>query len=382
MTAIDAYADLDLAAIARTRRVAPYTPGAIALAGQAASCDAICYVSNIENHPAVLRRLLSGRPLWGNAAATLVLVRDPAQVAHTLGAPGVEPRKEADTDSSPEAAGEPGVEPGVDPGVVVPRVRASAPRAGTAAAEVRWLLKPRASGGGQGIHPWHPGLRVTRGHILQERIAGSPASILFVADGRACVPFAVTRQLIGDRHFGAAPYRYCGNILPPADDARWGLASPLWRGSRRIAEVATRAFGLVGVNGVDFIAQHGVPVPIEVNPRFTAAMELAERRDGLSVFAAHVAGCTDRLTELSIPGARGEAFGKALVFARRPVTVGDTRQWLDDPDIRDVPNPGSYIGQGSPICTVFASGRTTAECYARLTQRADDIYASIEASKR
>jgi predicted ATP-grasp superfamily ATP-dependent carboligase len=136
------------------------------------------------------------------------------------------------------------------------------------------------------------------------------------------------------------------------------------------------------VNGVDFIVRGGIPIPIEVNPRYTAAMELAERRNGVSVFAAHVAGCTDRLTELSIPAPRRGAFGKALVFARGPVTVGDTRPWLDNPDIRDIPNPGSFIGQGSPICTVFATGRTTAECYARLAQRADDIYAAVEGSKR
>jgi predicted ATP-grasp superfamily ATP-dependent carboligase len=264
----------------------------------------------------------------------------------------------------------------------VPRLRVCAPATGTAAARVRWLLKPRASGGGHGIHHWHPGLPVPRDQVLQERIAGTPASILFAGDGRNCLPFALTRQLIGDRRFGAPPFRYCGNILPPPGDTTWGRPSSLWRTACGVAEEATRAFGLVGVNGVDLIVRRGRPVPIEVNPRYTAAMELAERRDGMSVFSAHVAGCTDHLSDVAVPATLPGASGKALVFARRPITVGDTRRWVDDPDIRDVPSPGSHIGLGSPICTVFAAAPTSAECYARLTQRADAIYATVEGSKR
>jgi uncharacterized protein len=350
VAAIDGYADLDLAAIAQAKRLAPYSAQAAAAAGRTIPCDAICYVSNIENHPGALRQLIAGRPLWGNSAATLVRVRDPVKLADAL----------------------------ANAHVNVARLRARAPHAATAAAGVGWLIKPRASGGGHGIRVWEPGQLVSRQHVLQERIAGSPASILFVADGRACIPFGLTRQLIGERRLGAAPFRYCGNILPPSDDPRWGLSSSLWWSAGELACVVTRAFGLVGVCGIDFMVRRGRPVPLEVNPRYTAAMELAERRDRLSVFSAHVAGCTNRLAELSIPSSRPGASGKALVFARRSVTVGDTRQWLRNPDIRDVPSSGSRIGRGSPICTVFATADTTDECHAALLRRAADIHTAVE----
>jgi predicted ATP-grasp superfamily ATP-dependent carboligase len=140
----------------------------------------------------------------------------------------------------------------------------------------------------------------------------------------------------------------------------------------------TRGFGLIGVNGVDLIVQRSRPTPIEVNPRFTAAMELVERRDGMSVFAAHVAGCLGRLQDVPTPTARPGAAGKAIIFARRPVTVGDTHEWRRDSDIRDIPPPGTYIGRGSPICSVFAHGDTTAACYAGLTEKAADIYAALD----
>ena len=159
-------------------------------------------------------------------------------------------------------------------------------------------------------------MAVPRGHILQEQIAGVAGSIVFAADGRNAVPVAITRQLIGERAFGAPAFRYCGNVLAPSRDAVWGDDTPLWREAVAIAAAATRAFGLSGVNGIDFIVRRGHPVPIEINPRFTAAMELAERRDGISIFAAHVAACTGRLSRYRPLRARARgtgAAGKAIV---------------------------------------------------------------------
>jgi uncharacterized protein len=350
VSAIDGFADLDLAAIAHARRVSPYSARAVATAGRSDRCDAICYVSNLENHPAALRRLVGTRVLWGNAPSTLLRVRDPLELARVLEAAGVDH----------------------------PRLRVRAPVTKGRDGNIRWLLKPRASGGGHGISLWRLGLRVSRSQVLQERIAGTPASLLFVGDGRDAVPFAFTRQLTGDRRFGAAPFRYCGTLLPPADDGRWRLGSPLGRAACSIARVITREFGLVGVNGVDLIVRRGRPIPIEVNPRFTAAMELVERRDGLSVFGAHVAGCLGRLVDVSLPAPRPGGIGKAIVFARRPVTVGDTHAWRRDSDIRDIPPPGTHIGAGSPVCSVFAVGETTSACYTRLEERVAGIYAALD----
>ena len=47
--------------------------------------------------------------------------------------------------------------------------------------------------------------------------------------------------------------------------------------AHRLAAVAAAEFHLVGVNGIDFIERSGVPYPIEINPRWSASMELVER---------------------------------------------------------------------------------------------------------
>jgi uncharacterized protein len=355
VTALDAFADLDLARMAsELRRIHPYTARAVARAAREIPCDAVAYVSNFENHPSSLRQLVNGRTLLGNSPRVLASARDPAALVAALAAAGL-----------PAA-----------------RVRTRAPTEAVSDGRRRWLLKPRASGGGHGITVWRPGLPVRRASVLQERISGRPASVVFAADGQACVVFGVTQQLIGDRHFGARRFRYCGNLLAPPDDPSWGRLSSVATHGAVVASVLTRAWGLIGVNGVDFMAAGDGVVPIEVNPRYTAAMELIERRDGFSVFAAHVAGCTAQLAEVAAPVPKPTAIGKAILFARRQVVIPAVERWLADPDIRDVPRPGAVIPVRAPICTVFAAAPTMTECYDRLVERSAQLYAELETPRR
>src|SRR5256885_1802707 len=128
---------------------------------------------------------------------------------------------------------------------------------------------------------------VPRGSYLQQRIAGVAGSIVFAADGRRAVPLGLSRILGGESAFGADGFRYCGSILGSAGDPQFPADERLLERATLLAQSITRAFGLVGVNGADFIARGGVPYAIEVNPRFTAAMELVERAYGISLFEVH-----------------------------------------------------------------------------------------------
>jgi predicted ATP-grasp superfamily ATP-dependent carboligase len=148
-----------------------------------------------------------------------------------------------------------------------------------------------------------------------------------------------------------------------------------------MADAVTRDFGLVGLNGIDFIARAGNPWPIEVNPRYSASMELLDRRAGASLFALHADACAGRLPE-SPPRPPRRVLGKAVVFARHEVTLRETREWLRDPAIADVPHPGEQIGRGRPICTVFASGTSAGSCLRALASRAAAIYRAAEPSAR
>ena len=353
VTAVDAFGDLDLRGCARVialrREDGGFRPSAAAAAARGIPADAVAYTSNFENHPSAVAALAAGRCLLGNPASVLERVRDPIELMLALRRHGFE----------------------------TPETRARAPRAPADAAR-RWLLKPRRSGGGHGTSAWRPGRPVGRHQYLQQRIAGTPGSIVFLADRGRAMALALSRQLVGQATFGASGFRYCGSLMGrdlfEAEAALFGRASAM-------AEAVTRDFGLVGLNGIDFIARAGIPWPIEVNPRYSASMELLERRAGPPLFALHAAACSGRLPEAPPRPARG-VLGKAVVFARREVTPRETRSWLRDPAIADVPRPGERIARGRPICTVFASGRNAGACLRALASKAAAIYRAAAPAAR
>jgi len=264
-------------------------------------------------------------------------------------------------------------------GLPAPRVRLTRPAPGVRGG---WVVKPLHSGGGDGVAVWRTGrgAPMPRRSYFQERIVGVTGSIVFVADGRRAVPLGLSRVLAGETAFGADGFRYCGNILGAAGDPQFPADERLLDRATLLAQTVTRAFGLVGVNGVDFVARRGLPWAIEVNPRYTAAMELVERAYGISMFDVHVRACRHSLPTFDLAAARRrapDAVGKAIVYARRPIALGDTRPWVLDADVRDISPPGTRFAPREPICTIFARGRDATACFAALARRAAGIYRDV-----
>ena len=368
VTAIDAFGDLDQHPSVRCLSLQrDFTADAAARAARSIECDAVAYLSSFENHLRAVSTLAAGRALWGNTPAVLRRVRDPMLVTRALRRRGI---------AAPAVC----VVSGFPPPLRFGEARRSATREGGSRTEGRWLVKPLASGGGHRVRPWRCTTRLPRGCYLQELVDGTPGSVVFVAAGGRAVPLGVSRQLVGEHSFGVTGYRYCGNILVGAGDA--GDAALVKRACA-LAHAVAAEFGVVGVNGVDFVARDGFPYAIEVNPRWSASMELVERAYGLSVFGAHAAACTaGALPEFDLMRARrGEgAVGKAVVFARRDVAVGDTRAWLPGDaaaSVRDIPHPNQRIAAGRPVCTVFATGRDAVSCHRALVRRAERVYAEL-----
>jgi predicted ATP-grasp superfamily ATP-dependent carboligase len=354
VTAVDAFGDLDLRSVAtviplRGEHGVEYSPLSAVRAARAVPAELVAYTSNLENYPKAVARLGRHRHLLGNPPAVLTRVRNPFELMRVL-------RRR---------------------GFITPGTRAT-PSPGRPAPG-SWLLKPRRSGGGHGTRIWRKGEPVPRTHYLQERIGGIPGSIVFAADGRRAVTLGLTRQLVGDARFGAHGFRYCGSLLGnPAGFFRRG--EELLETARSLATALTTEFGLVGLNGMDFVVRDGVPYPIEVNPRYSASMELIERAHGLSMFGAHVRACRGTLP--TAPSPDEEVEGKAIVFARRDLTLGDTRRWIDHASFADVPHPGERIRRGHPICTVFAKGSDAKSCHQLLMRRAATVYRAAGSGKR
>jgi predicted ATP-grasp superfamily ATP-dependent carboligase len=347
VTALDAFADLDQHPAVRALSLprdfgARFTPSAAARAAKGIESDAVAYLSSFENHPHAIATLAAGRTLLGNPPAVIARVRDPRQVARAFRGRGC----------------------------ATPLVRRAPAMRG------QWLVKPIASGGGRGVRRWRGGAPVPRGSYLQQFVEGTPGSVVFVAARGRAVPLGVTRQICGDAAFGATGFQYCGSLLASDGGAPFPSGAALVRRARALAAAAAAEFGLAGVNGE--------PLAIEVNPRWCASMELVESAHGFPVFAAHARACVSGdLPDVDLLRRRRgvAAVGKAIVFARRDVIVGDTHAWIAA-GIRDVPHAGESIGAGRPVCTVFATGRDAAACYDGLVRRAAAVYSDLAGWER
>ncbi|HEV8396850.1 MAG TPA: ATP-grasp domain-containing protein [Vicinamibacterales bacterium] len=310
--------------------------------------DAVVYGSGFEDDSPAVDRLSQGRVLWGNPPDVLQKVRSPRGLLEGLAQQGFR----------------------------VPRIFEPAGGA-VPLASVAWLEKPFRSGGGHGIRRWRPGSTIAEGSYLEEFIAGSPGSIVFVARAGRAVPLGISRQLAGDAAFGATGFQYCGSILShPADLFDRGVSVATT--AHAVAMAVARDYGLVGLNNVDFIARHGVAYPVEVNPRWSASVELVERAHGFSMFGLHADACArGTLPDDRLPLCLRRAVGKAIVFARADVVVRRSHEWLWSRDVADVPRPGSLIRRGEPVCTVFAEAPAADQCYWGLVRRAARIDAEV-----
>lgn len=336
----DLFADRDLAALCSARAV-PRTeyPHGLARFAEEAPSSPWLYTGALENYPDLIERIARARPLWGNHAEVLRGVRDPLTVQTKLRAAGVP----------------------------VPRARLDPqglPRDGS------WLVKPLASAGGQGIHPLEAGFAASaRAVYYQERIAGPSFSAIFVGYRNTSVLIGASRQWTGRP---GAPYAYVGSIGP------WPISQTVVDRLDALGRAMVRTWGVLGLFGVDFILRDGVPWPVEINPRYTASVEVLELSLGRALLAEHRRafevpnGSPAGLVEPDVPH-RGRCVGKLVVFAPCQCTFPDEIAWSSAswrpfavPTIADVPSPGTFFDAGDPVLTVFASGRSAAICEARL----------------
>lgn len=346
---IDLFADADLERNAPVRRMPreEYPHGLIAAAREAPPGPFV-YTGALENWPKVVKAIARDRPLWGNPPQVLRRVRDPLGLATTL--------RQA--------------------GVSCPLARDRLP---TAEEPKRWLVKPRRSAGGVGIRFWK-GEKLPRSFYLQEWVDGpSYAAVYLGLPNRAARLLGVTRQLIGEPWLDAKPFRYCGSIGPIA------LSAEMQNQLQRLGEVLTRSFGLLGLFGIDFIRCDETVWPVEVNPRYTASIEVLERATGRSFFTLNKCLFQAKASELTedVIGAHSRVCGKAILFAKRDMEFGANGPWQieferkwdksNEPDFGDIPHSGVSIRQGDPIFTVFGQANLEADCSKCLKNRVRQV---------
>lgn len=357
--AIDQFADEDLLACCPATRIDDYPHGIAALARQFPGCPVV-YTGALENYPEVIATLAHDRPLLGNNAEVVQAVRNPWMVREKLNARNL-----------------------LTPALC----RADEPLLPGA-----WLCKPRRSGGGIGIQ-WitarEDGSRIAGSpretHYCQQFVPGEPISSLYVGARKNASLLGVTRQLVGCAWAGAVTekFLYVGNVGPLT------VSPVIVRQLQRVGEVLAQDFQLRGLFGVDAILRGDQVWTLEVNPRYTAAVEILERSSDLPAFHVHAEACEHERLPVTKWNWDRAPHGKAILYARCSVLVpSEFSQWVTNvnsdarfPVVADLPAAGTVIPRGAPVCTIFATATSETAVVSALQDLARETFEVIEAGR-
>lgn len=370
---LDQFADEDLRACAHILPLGAY-PGSLPAAFEAAPEAPWFYAGGLENQPSVVAELAAIRPLLGNSAEALRLVRNPFWLAESLDRERVPRLAVSSTRPAANFVGRTirSVPSETRTGLSVLRADSAIEADGR-----RWLRKPLQSAGGRGIGFVSGASEPIPepGYCYQEFAPGLSISGLFLADGQRATCLGLSRQLVGEPVTHAPPFGYSGSIAPLSLE---DLPTAAFEQTRRLGELVARDARLVGLFGIDFVWDQVRKVAwlVEVNPRYPASAELYELACGWPLIRWHAErSCAEvRLTE---PRCR---FGKLVLYAHQTFRVADLRA-IPFSDrvtiIADIPRPESEIACGMPVCTLITQAATTEGCYQRLLAAATELKAAM-----
>ena len=374
---VDLFADTDLQAIAAFEVIPleDYPHGFIERLKKYPADIPVLYTGGLENHPQVYLELQKQRPVWGYVHPDPFhgdSIRNPKYLDHIAKSNGFHrPRHNRLAD---------------DPS--------------------RWLMKSRAGAGGRGIYHWN-GEPVPDTHFLEEYLDGISLSAVFNHQDSITRCLGITEQLVGcDIVHAPSPFLYVGTItpwqgssvlrcpLPASNDVtstssrgQMSTSDPCHELTHEVSlleEVEPIGRGLTqadrylrGLFGVDFILHDGELYLIEVNPRYTASMEVVELTSGRSCLAMHTrafgvgTNCIPHLPTEKMLGKIIYFAPKACVFPQSGPwsTVASPDVWVI-PEYADISAPGTVIEKGQPVLTLFAQGADTSEVMRRLQVKA------------
>jgi predicted ATP-grasp superfamily ATP-dependent carboligase len=292
------------------------------------ACAGLVYGSGFEARTGLLERLTRGRALYGNQAALVARMKDPLRFFPLLDALGI---------SHPE-------------------VRLTPPRQ-----PAGWLLKRTGGAGGGHIRRASRRHRTAAGCYFQREQCGRVLSALFAANGRRARIIGLSEQWTVPAG-GARRYLYAGATSRPR------IAQAAAERLGRLIDKLVAASGLVGINGVDLVLDSDTPYVLEVNPRPTATIDLYDDDVEGGIFHAHVRACGGELPIVKPPA---QSRAHAIVYALATVRIPPAVDW--PPWCTDLPQAGSTIAAGAPVCSVRASADTSDAARALVLARHDRV---------
>jgi predicted ATP-grasp superfamily ATP-dependent carboligase len=240
-----------------------------------------------------------------------------------------------------------------------------------------WLFKRADGCGGTHIEVLGPPRATAPADGYFQRLAaGRSMSALFVgARGKASV-IGFAEQL--SMPAGSFPFLHTGSIGP--------VELP-----RQVAADITAAIDaivahtdLVGLNSIDFLLNGDNFQVLEINARPSSTMTLYEIASPETwprgLIACHLDACIDGCLPPPAPTTTLLRAAQRVLFAPRGFVVSGpfSDACFSDPACHDVPQPGTRIGAGEPVCTLVVTQPSTSSVRDELERREALVLQRIE----
>ena len=201
-----------------------------------------------------------------------------------------------------------------------------------------WLVKPMQGQGGLGIKRYHPKNFTESAVYWQKYQAGTPHSVLFLADGKEAQVIGFNTQWAVN--LGKSQEFIFSGIINSSDL----LDHQKERVTDWLKELVP-VFTLQGLNSLDFIQAGDKSFVLEINPRPSASMQLYDA----DLLIGHIKACLGELTDY---GSHEGFTGYQIVHAKQDVIISDRFEWPSW--CMDIPESGTTCRAGQPICSIIA----------------------------
>ena len=359
----DLFADLDLRAHAEVIRVKNY-PHSLPDDVAHVRADGWFYCGALENHPDIIEQILAINhgPLLGCFPSALKPLRNPFWLFNCLQWEGIPMLEVAHQSAPPTADGS-------------------------------WLQKPLAGAGGRLIRPWDESAQATplmEPHYFQRRAGGIPTSAIFRFQNGTPQWMGASRELNAPESSSPpSQFSYCGSYGPLAENSSSTMSSEQVSNSVKsklgtIAQILARQIkGIQGLIGFDFRLDGDDIWLTEVNPRYTASVEILELASSNS-FLNPDSNQTQDLATSEHRHPKATIF-KQVLYATAPITPPDLSRFVTSdpwqlPLMADIPIPQVPIEPGWPICTVLARGDDLPSAEAALIRRIEIVQKALSSA--
>jgi len=221
-----------------------------------------------------------------------------------------------------------------------------------------WLIKPMQGQGGSGIRRHDLDSAIGSAHYWQKFQSGTPGSVLFLADTEAARVIGFNMQFTARLQTGLE-FAFSGLINHSTLSRNQKLLISRW------LTPCVQAFGLKGLNSLDFIQDGEDVYVLEINPRPSASMQLYG-----DLLAHHIEACQGRLPA-ALPKRRGYA-GFRVVYADTDLRVSEAFDWPEW--TQDRPSVGAVCRPGQPVCSITARRSEPRQVLAALAARQQQIF--------